>query len=550
MSTERAGRYTPRAAESPRPPAPDYGIILNNDGGYLKHAEVPMSVEDLIERIYGPLTGTQVGALSWCVGVEEAHWPSDRLPMIGEAEGRRYFSLSDMRRAESLRAMFDGSVDLYGQLVRRGHQMGLGVYASVRMNDNHFWSDAERRAKPLRPEEMAATERPHLTAFRKSHPEWVLGEGAPAWAATSWNMAVPEVREYTLQRITEACELADWDGVELDWQRHAFHLPEEDAYRLRYTLTDLQRTVRRLGDAIAQRRGRPFHVIVRVGTSQETNRRVGYDLKAWIEEDLCDIVVTGANSGTDPDVEVEAYVEMMRDSQVRLYPGFDSHGEWGHGHLLPAERWREAWFRGLATGFYERGATGVHLFNWHNHVHAVRPLLQSLGAPDSLRRTAKVYAAVKRHIRDRSELRYGAERDDRLRGEVPVDLLRTLVEGGPRFHIGVYEEVSEDAALELQVDLDHLSPRDRVAVELDGQRLGDPVRRSPAAEEAANPADVSENTWLVWPLVPAQVGKGVHIVGIDLRERDPRLRPPVVVRNVEIHVSYRRGGNASAEGID
>ena len=37
---------------SPRPPAPDYGIIFNNDGGYLKHAEFPMSVEDLLER-YG-----------------------------------------------------------------------------------------------------------------------------------------------------------------------------------------------------------------------------------------------------------------------------------------------------------------------------------------------------------------------------------------------------------------------------------------------------------------------------------------------------------------
>ena len=137
-----------------------------------------MSVENLLERIYGPLAGTQVGALSWCVGVEEAHWPSDRLPMIGEAEGRRYLSVSDMRRAESLRAMFDADVDLYGQLVRRGHQMGLGVYASVRMNDNHFWSDAERRVKPLRPEEMASMERPHLTAFRKSHPEWGARRGS------------------------------------------------------------------------------------------------------------------------------------------------------------------------------------------------------------------------------------------------------------------------------------------------------------------------------------------------------------------------------------
>ena len=71
------------------------------------------------------------------------------------------------------------------------------------------------------------------------------------------------------------------------------------------------------------------------------------------------------------------------------------------------------------------------------------------------------------------------------------------------------------------------------------------MRRSPATEEAANPVDVSENTWLVWPLVPAQVGKGGHVVGID-----PRLRPPVVVRNVEIHVSYPSDENASAERID
>ena len=182
----------------------------------------------------------------------------------------------------------------------------------------------------------------------------------------------------------------------------------------------------------------------------------------------------------------------------------------------------------------------MHLFNWHSHVRTVRPLLQSLGAPDTLRRTAKVYAAVKRHIRDRSELRYGAERDDRLGGEVPVDLVATPAGGGPRFHVGVWEDMSEDSVLELQVDLDHLSPRDRVAVELDEQRLGDPERRSPAAGDGTNPADVSENTWLVWPLERAQAGKGVHVVGIDLLERDPRLRPPVVVGNVEIHVSRTR----------
>ena len=57
---------------STRSPAPDYGIIFNNDGGYLKVAEFPLSVPDLVDHVYRPLEGTQVGALSWCVGVEEA----------------------------------------------------------------------------------------------------------------------------------------------------------------------------------------------------------------------------------------------------------------------------------------------------------------------------------------------------------------------------------------------------------------------------------------------------------------------------------------------
>jgi hypothetical protein len=79
-------------------------------------------------------------------------------------------------------------------------------------------------------------------------------------------MAVPEVREHVLQWVTEACRQAEWDGVELDWQRHAFHLPAADAYRLRYTVTDLMRAIRAATDAIAGERGRPFHVAVRVAT--------------------------------------------------------------------------------------------------------------------------------------------------------------------------------------------------------------------------------------------------------------------------------------------
>ena len=64
--------------------------------------------------------------------------------------------------------------------------------------------------------------------------------------------------------------------------------------------------------------------------------------------------------------------------------------------------------------------------------------------------------------------------------------------------------------------------------------------RDAAAEDAADPSDVSENAWLCWNLTAAEVGRGVHQVRLRLRERDARLRVPLRVEQVEIYLQYRR----------
>ena len=518
---------------------PPYGIVFNWDGTPHGYSEHPQSLQQLLDKVYAPIENTQVGALFWCLGAEEAKWPSASLPVIGDAENRRYGSTKHMRRAEGVRAFFDRGDDLYPALVARGRELGIQVYCSIRINDNHFWSDGARREPPLRPEEMASVTRPHLTPLRKEHPEWCLGiDRAPRWAATSWNIAIPEVREYRLRYIAEACRLADWDGVELDWQRHAFHLPEDDAYRLRYTLTDLQRAVRGLADEIAAARGRPFFVGVRVGAALETCRRVGYDLETWMRDGLCDLVATNANSGTDPGVEIETYLELAREREIPLYPGLDSHGESGQGHLIGASTWREAWYRGLAQGFLARGASGIYIFNWHATRDSHRSLLTTLGALKTLRRRDKVYAAIKRHIRDRSELRYGAERDDRLYGEVPVALYSTSTGTGPLFHVAVHDRAADARKVTLYIELAHFTPTDQIAVALDGRRLDAPEVRSTASADPDNPANITENSWLGWPLAPAQVDRGMREIQVSLVARNPHLQPPLVVENVEIHIDY------------
>ena len=553
MSLTNTTRQSPTKLGQRESPPP-YKIIFNWDGTPDGYSEYPQSLEQLLDIVYAPIEDTQIRALFWCLGAEEAKWPSETLPVIGEAENCFYGSVKNMRRAEGVRAMFERGEELYAAMVERGHQMGIHVYCSIRMNDNHFWSEAARREPPLNPEEMAKTARPGLTQFRKDHPEWCLSaDHAPRWAATSWNMAIPEVREYRLRYITEACRLADWDGVELDWQRHAFHLPENDAYRLHYTLTDLQRMVRRLTDQIAAERGRAFYVAVRVGASMETCRRVGYDVETWMQEGLCDIVATNANSGTDPGVEIETFLEIAKGGEIKLYPGFDSHWESGKGRLIGSRVWLEAWYRGLAKGYFDRGADGVHIFNWHANRYTHHSLLTTIGAPETLKQKDKVYSAVKRHIRARSELRYGAERDDRLYGETPVALYHTLTGDGPKFHIRVHDDVVAEAkagtleTIGLQIELAHFSPADKVEVTLDGWRLAAPSIRNVAGDDPDNPSDVDEHSWLVWELSPEQVALnfdligadwGVHEIQVCLVKQDARIRPPLVVENVEIYVNY------------
>ena len=506
-----------------------YRIIYNWDGAPHHYDEYPQSMEAFLQKVYAPLAGTQVDALFWCMGIHEATWLSEDLPVKGDSVGRVYDSVLAMRDTESLRSMLERGEDPYAAMVARGRELGIDVWPSIRMNDQHFWSIQDL-------ETMQGSTAHEMTALRKEHPEWCLGDQAPGWCATSWNMAVPEVRAHKLELITQACRLADWDGVELDWQRHAFHLPAEHEYRLRYALTDLQRAVRRMTRALGEERGRPFPVAVRVAATLEACRRIGYDVETWVEEGLCDILIGGGNSGTDPCFETEEFLRLVEGTEIQVYPGFDFDSRQQAGRLIPHGRWRDRWFAGMAQGHLDRGAHGIYVFNWHAEETLRRESLTTIGSTETLRGLDKAYSAVHRSI-GTNPLRKDSERDDRLYGEVPVDLHRTLTGDGPTFHLSTHDPAA--AAAQLLIEMEHFSPTvDEVAVSLDGVALGPPAVRNQAAEDPEAPADVHENSWLVWDLDPAQAASGEHEVQVVLVKRDPRLRPPLTVANVEIWTSH------------
>ena len=399
------------------------------------------------------------------------------------------------------------------------------------MNDQHFWTIQDL-------ETMQKSTQHGMTELRKQHPEWCLGDQAPGWCATSWNMAIPEVREHTLNLIEQACRLADWDGVELDWQRHAFHLPGNHEYRLRYALTDLQRAVRQMTNRLGEERGRPFPVAVRVAATLESCRRIGYDLETWIDEGLCDIIIGAGNSGTDPCFETEEFLWLTEGTDIQVYPGFDFDSRQLANRLIPHSQWRDRWFAGMAQSHFDRGAHGIYIFNWHANATSRRRSLSAIGSTDSLKGQDKAYTAVSRMIAT-NPLRLDSERDDRIYGEVPVDLYRTLTGDGPTFHVSTHDDPAPAASIQLLIEMAHYSPAgDEVAVTLDGAALAPPAVRNCAAESPDNPADVDENSWLVWDLTAEQASLGTHQIKVVLVERDPRIRPPLGIENVEIWFTY------------
>ena len=154
-----------------------------------------------------------------------------------------------------------------------------------------------------------------------------------------------------------------------------------------------------------------------------------------------------------------------------------------------------------------------------------------------------MYTALHRSIGPKTGNRVDAERDDRLYGEIPVTLYPTLTDCGPVFHVRVADEVETEGALtsaELQIEMAHWSPADQIEVTLDEVALGTPVVCNAAAEDTADPSDVSENAWLCWNLTAAQVTRSIHQVRLRLLERDERLRAPLRIEHVEIYLQYRR----------
>ena len=509
----------------------DYGIIYNWDGAPHGYSGAGQSLDQFLDLTYAPLIDTQVGALFWCMGEHGARWQSQTLERVGDIHGRRYENAATYHHTENIRRMEERGEDPQAALIERGRELGLAVYASLRINDNHF--DGAQIS------DLAGLHHTEMTELRRQHPQWLLGDRTSEWFALSWDLSIPEVRQHRLDHLREICKRHDWDGVELDWQRPPFHLPADEAYRLRYTLTDLQRAARELTREIGARRGRPLHLAVRVAGTLQSCADIGYDLPAWIEQDLCDVVIPAGAAATDPSLDISAFVELCKPRGVAVYGGFDGGlpGPWvGPEVAAYKERLRT---RAIASRYWTAGADGLYAFNWHADKERRRELLTQIGSVKSLRGTDKIYAATHRFLLADGPWR-GAYRADRQYGELPVPLRETLTKNGPVIEISVAEDFAQTppSAMELRLHLQEWAEGDIVVVRWDGTELSDPTTSLDLTGDPTGVSQISGAAWLRYPLDAARVTHGAHYVEVVLSKRHPQLASELMLTDVELAVAY------------
>jgi len=281
--------------------------------------------------------------------------------------------------------LHEKGIDPYAVWIARAREKGISPWVSMRMNDLH---DVPKPDSYM-----------HDTFWRK-HPElWrVPNNKGGAWTNWALNYAHPEVRAYQMAFVKELLERYDPDGLELDWMRFGHHLTPGKERQEAPLLTGFMREVRELVQMWSKKRGHPVLLAARVPAHPEAALGLGMDGVTWAKEGLVDwLVPCPFWTSTDFDIPVELWRERLGEAatKVRITPGIEYNARpWPSGKPVANDL---ACLAGFAASGWDRGATGMYLFNWMDS--GTRPVPASAYATLIKQGLARkvVLAGVRRH---------------------------------------------------------------------------------------------------------------------------------------------------------
>ena len=208
--------------------------------------------------------------------------------------------------------------------------------------------------------------------LKVEHPDWAVP--ASWWPQGLWNLAAPGLREHKVAILRELAMRYDLDGMQMDFSRHVPCLPVGRQWELRGHVTEFMRMVRLMLLEVAKQRGRPLLLAAKVPQTLEGCHADGFDVKAWADQKLVDILTLGSRS---MDVDVEG-IRAAVGTEVQLQPCFDDYHTtdgYRHGSI--------EFLRGVFANHFQRGADNVVTFNWTLGTPEACGILGSVVGPGS-----------------------------------------------------------------------------------------------------------------------------------------------------------------------
>jgi hypothetical protein len=361
--------------------------VIFNDDAYQQrtHLDRCYGITDeqsFIDARTTPTFDTHVDTYVWCVGNgAEPPWG----PFGLKYRAPVYPVLGSPARATDL-------------IVEACHGRKMEVWGSLRMNDVHDYGyDLKETNDPL----------------KEQHPEYLIGkpedrdlppERVERYLRTAFNFERPEVRRHRLDFIRRNAQAHDFDGYELDFTRFIWTLPMGRERELAPLMTEFIREVRSALNAVGQKRGRPYTLVVHVMDSVEASLLLGLDVQAWVSQGLVDVLVVGM--GYMPfTIDLDHWKALGERYGVSVYPSlnvrplFRYHQGEKQQALNRGSSASDEYIRATADWWWHNEVDGIYLFNFFTRVdvtglqkkQAYAPL-KWIGDPAVLAGRDKLYA--------------------------------------------------------------------------------------------------------------------------------------------------------------
>ncbi len=530
------------SVSSAREPAPKRRLLFNWDGSMIHcwgrtvfpDNQQSLTREQFVSLAFGPIEDTAVDAILFSFGSGNvAEYESRVLEWPGQAddfvfpESRTWHGGIEVNSQDQYRnpkGLADAGHNPPAVIVEECHKRNIAAFVSLRMNDTH---DGQHSRGTL--------PNPELPSFKRQNADWLV-ETLDRWTALDFRQ--PRVRALKLRVIQEYFDRWDFDGIELDWLRHTLNFPRGEEQNGARHLTDFMRQVREMLDERAAARGRAIEVAVRIPERLAWCLLGGYDIPAWIEEDLCDSLILGQGLTEHP--AIEEFRTLMKKRRLPIYPSLYSYG---NGYRISPDEV----IRGSAANLWQAGADGLYTFNWFHHGPWRRQLLHEIADPQRLAELAKQYTVTHRFDVGRNVgtdyLRYNTcYREPR----VPLDL--NVEDGATAVPIFI-ATIPESA--ELWVAFNHSMPGDKITFAVNQQQLEpSPVdvqaSLQPAGFEVTLPPDsgilglpfkdtVDQRFQaLRLPVLPALLKPGQNTVTAALLSRGPGSSKSLQISRIEL----------------